>query len=559
MLFSSHSSDQFNAFSANSLNASSLQTTSAAVSLLSSSSGLTDPLQQSRSLIGSSASLDSATTTGIISVSGSPELSTDITLTALTSTVLDGSRVYREFSTEGGSTLDTATNLASLTGTQPLRDWSGVSMVASDDYQGTLGANSNFNLLMTGLTADTDVQFLNSVGTEIVRSADWKTYNEAINVSDLAAGDDYIQVYQYSGNTDFGLDTSFSSPGNLPPNELELDTVNSLGISQTSSISNANTVNGSVREMTNLTDISLNSAVTRISPDSILTNNSTNITLLMSDQTLYGGYGNDTLYGGIGNDTLYGGYGNDALYGEDGDDHLDGGTPSAYDTADDYLNGGAGNDYLLGGYGYDTLYGGAGNDTLNGYDGNDYLAGEADNDLIYGGAGNDLLSGGTGNDRLYGESGNDSLWGNTGTDTLDGGDDDDDLHGGSGDDWLIGGAGNDTLRGYSSGYEWQIDTLTGGAGADTFVIGTGTGICYLDGSNANNVDHSYALITDWQPDVDKIQIYMYSSSYQLVRGSWVGSSATDTGIYYGNDLLAIIQDSTNVNLNWDVIPSAAFL
>lgn len=505
MLFSSHSSDQLNALSANSLNVSSLQTTSTAVSLLSSSSGLTDPLQQNSRLIGSSASLDSATTAGIIIVSGSSEPSTDITSTALTSPVLDVNKAYRESSTEGGSTLDTATNLGSLTGTQPLRAWSGVSLVASDDYQSILGANSNFNLSMTGLTAD--VQFLNNVGTEIVRSADWRTYDEAINVSTLAAGDEDIRVYQYSGNTDFSLDTY----------------------------------------------------------------------LLIGDQTLYGGYGNDTIYGGYGNDTIYGGYGNDALYGEDGDDHLDGGTPSAYDTADDYLNGGAGNDYLLGGYGYDTLYGGTGNDTLNGYDGNDYLAGEADNDLIYGGAGNDLLSGGTGNDSLYGEAGNDtlygedgndylasgagndSLWGNTGTDTLDGGDDDDDLHGGSGDDWLIGGAGNDTLRGYSSGYEWQIDTLTGGAGADTFVIGTGTGICYLDGSNADNVDHSYALITDWQPDVDKIQIYMYSSSYQLVRGSWVGSSATDTGIYYGNDLLAIIQDSTNVNLNWDVIPSAAFL
>jgi hypothetical protein len=78
MFFSSQSSGSLNALSADSLNASSLQTTSAAISLSTSSSGLTDPLQQSNRLAGPSTSLDSATTAGIIIVSGTPESAIDL-------------------------------------------------------------------------------------------------------------------------------------------------------------------------------------------------------------------------------------------------------------------------------------------------------------------------------------------------------------------------------------------------------------------------------------------------------------------------------------------------
>jgi hypothetical protein len=263
MLFSSQSSDQLNAFSADSLNPSALQVTSAAL-LSTTSSELIDPIQQSNFLGGSSASLDSATTAGIIIVSGSPDLSTDITSTALiatpltaltptalTSTVVlspvlpDGtrSRIFDFLGTEGGSTLDTATNLGSLTGTpRSLIAYNGVSTTAPNDYyRVTLGANSNFNLSLTGLTADADVQFLNSVGTQIASSTYGSNHDEAINLSGLTAGDYYIRVYQYSGNTGFSLDLSSSSPSNLLPKEFELGTVNYAGTTQTGFISNSNT------------------------------------------------------------------------------------------------------------------------------------------------------------------------------------------------------------------------------------------------------------------------------------------------------------------------------
>lgn len=148
--------------------------------------------------------------------------------------------------------------------------------------------------------------------------------------------------------------------------------------------------------------------------------------------------GADVANAGDGNDSLYGGYGDDVLYGESGNDRL---------------------------------YGGADGDTLYGGDGNDRLSGDAGNDVIYGGTGSDLLVGGAGDDTLYGGDGNDTpswgggvkqydagLYGNDGNDTL---------YGGAGVDRLDGGADNDRLIG-----DWDIDRdhLTGGTGADTFVV-----------------------------------------------------------------------------------------
>ena len=94
-------------------------------------------------------------------------------------------------------------------------------------------------------------------------------------------------------------------------------------------------------------------------------------------------------------------------------------------------------------------------------------------------AGNDTLNGGSGADKVWGGSGNDNLSGGTGNDLL---------VGGFGADRMDGGAGNDVLLSRSDAGEMvaaqdgktQIfaaetaafkavnDTLTGGAGGDTF-------------------------------------------------------------------------------------------
>ncbi|MBE9182948.1 calcium-binding protein [Oculatella sp. LEGE 06141] len=178
-----------------------------------------------------------------------------------------------------------------------------------------------------------------------------------------------------------------------------------------------------------------------------------------------------------------------------------------------YYDGSSGNDYFD--------YRGNTNLVAQGYGGNDSIFGDAYGDSLYGGSGNDKLLGYGGNDLLIGSLGSDEL---------------------------NGGTGNDTLRGFSWGYNREIDTLIGGRGRDTFMLGDTTGVFYLGGRTSNGRDASYARIADWNPREDRIQAHDGSSSYRLVKNqNWFGSSAKDTGIYVGNDLIGVIQDSTNVS------------
>ena len=80
------------------------------------------------------------------------------------------------------------------------------------------------------------------------------------------------------------------------------------------------------------------------------------------------------------------------------------------------------------------------------------------------------------------------------------------------------------------GYDVQeIDTLTGGPGADTFVLGTSDGSFYAD-FNRNGPTPlamtTRAIITDFTPaDGDKIELYDKASDYVAVQ------SGADTLIY----------------------------
>lgn len=281
------------------------------------------------------------------------------------------------------------------------------------------------------------------------------------------------------------------------------------------------------------------------------------------DDTLFGDDGDDILNGGqSGNDRLDGGLGDDILYGLDGDDRLDGGL------GDDILGGGAGRDSLSGGDGNDilsgldgddSLSGGNGNDRLLGYgnsdtlrggDGNDLLDGGADDDTLYGDAGNDRLNGGqSGDDELYGGEGNDTLLGLNGADTLkgedgndilSGGDDNDTLIGGNNNDLLVGGAGDDILNGgnlFSSGNSIaQIDTLDGGAGADTYVVQN------MYGGFGNS---DYALIKGFSTVQDVIELGSGSFSLADTTGALPGGA----GVYSSGDLIAVVQGYTASSLD----------
>ncbi len=164
--------------------------------------------------------------------------------------------------------------------------------------------------------------------------------------------------------------------------------------------------------------------------------------------------------------------------------------------ADIFYGNNTGSNY----YGWidDYFDGDDGNDTLYGYSGDDSLEGGRGDDLIHGGSGNDVLNGYFGNDRVWGNSNDDLLSGFSGRDTLSGGRGRDTLNGGRDNDILQGGADNDTLNGgdgddlLNGGASESVDVLTGGVGADIFVLDSLYG---------------FSNITDFQwEDGDKIHI-----------------------------------------------------
>lgn len=246
--------------------------------------------------------------------------------------------------------------------------------------------------------------------------------------------------------------------------------------------------------------------------------------------------GSDTLTGTSNSDAIFGLAGNDTLLGLAGDDSLDGGTGG------DILKGGKGNDLYIVDSPKDvvTELAYSGNDTV--WASIDYSLGDHLNNLrltgdiatdgignslnnrIYGNAADNYLEGGLGNDFIKGWSGNDFIVGGTGggsggDDFLDGGVGNDYLVGDYGSDRLIGGSGNDYLNGAGladyldspSLGTGEIDILTGGTGKDTFKLWDGSG---REGINVNYDDLNsttpgltdYALITDFNPDKDTIEL-----------------------------------------------------
>lgn len=201
--------------------------------------------------------------------------------------------------------------------------------------------------------------------------------------------------------------------------------------------------------------------------------------------------------------------------------------------------------------GGDTLRGGDGDDILWGGDGIDFLEGDSGNDWLFGGLGNDVLDGGNGNDILTGDLGTDVIFG------------------GRGNDWLDGGAGNDLVQGVFSfevpideafnrniGFG-EIDTLTGGTGADTFYLGNYAASFYNDGLVFTRGNNDYALITDFSIGEDRIALH--GSSNNFVLQPTPSSMPTGTAILLAanaprnaggiDELIGIVQGNFSLSLD----------
>jgi len=110
-----------------------------------------------------------------------------------------------------GNTTATARDIGPLNGSRLIQDFVGADDT-NDYYRFNIGPSSNFSLRLDGLTADADVQILNSAGTVIGSSTLASNSAEQINLSNLAPGSYFARVYQFSGATNYNLTLSASRP-----------------------------------------------------------------------------------------------------------------------------------------------------------------------------------------------------------------------------------------------------------------------------------------------------------------------------------------------------------
>jgi hypothetical protein len=144
----------------------------------------------------------------------------------------------REFlSADGaGNTLAAARVIAVSSTAAIFSDWVGRTDV-NDYYRLTLSAQSNFALTLTGLSADADVQLLDSSGRVLSKSDKPGAASESISAT-LATGTYYIRVYRYSGDTNYALGVSASATaadgaGNTPGTACNLGVLTSSTITKT--------------------------------------------------------------------------------------------------------------------------------------------------------------------------------------------------------------------------------------------------------------------------------------------------------------------------------------
>ena len=149
---------------------------------------------------------------------------------------------------------------------------------------------------------------------------------------------------------------------------------------------------------------------------------------------------------------------------------------------------------------------------------------------------------------MFGGNGSDSLSGGVNDDTLEGGFGNDNLDGGEGDDKLIGV--DSTTAGSGVGFgAGEVDTLTGAAGGDTFVLADATRVYYSDGDPLTLGDSDYALITDFNISEDTIQLKGSADLYSL--DFFTSSTGTidalliyDPGVTARGEAIGILQNAS---------------
>ncbi|MEH2287293.1 calcium-binding protein [Nostoc sp.] len=267
----------------------------------------------------------------------------------------------------------------------------------------------------------------------------------------------------------------------------------------------------------------------------------------------------DNVIGTNGNDSIAGDNQNNRLSGNNGNDTLDGGLGI------DTLNGGLGDDTYVVDTDFDTIteVANSGIDTVRssvtytlGANLENLRLREGGNITGTGNSFNNFLFGNTSNNTLNGRIGDDTLDGSNGDDTLNGEDGDDSLQGGPGNEILNGGSGNDILIGTFPGSPLppglgETDTLTGGTGADRFILGDAVNIFYDDNNSVNPGFGDYATITDFDSSQDQIELKGSLQDYRLqVVGSNTRIFSDKPGVE-PDEFIGIVLGKNNLRLDSD--------
>jgi Ca2+-binding RTX toxin-like protein len=283
----------------------------------------------------------------------------------------------------------------------------------------------------------------------------------------------------------------------------------------------------------------------------LITNSSSaayDFSLQQENLSIIGGAAADTITAGSGNDTIEGGDGADVLIGGVGNDLFLYGTKAAFDAdvtsaSTTVIQGGANTDRLsiAGAFnladtdfarisGFEQLYldgSGAKNITLGSNAAAAFSTGvqvdvSAQSGPLtftaasYGAAGRTLIIN-SGNDT-------DSITGTTQSDTINGGGGNDTLNGGNGADIINGGDGDDTITGDSAAPNPQgIDTVTGGLGADRFVMTRADADVTVLGGSATDI------ITDFNSTESDV-IVMGGAFGAGSENNFAKASATSTNL-----------------------------
>jgi subtilisin-like proprotein convertase family protein len=148
--------------------------------------------------------------------------------------------------------------------------------------------------------------------------------------------------------------------------------------------------------------------------------------------------------------------------------------------------------------------------------------------------------------------GKDTVTGNSANNELRGGRNTDILIGGDGNDVLFGGKQADTLTGCGAERGINtIDRLSGGEGADLFVLGNSASVFYADVAGTGSGLADYAVITDFASEIDRVQLSGQANQYSL--GASPIASETGAAIYRdrggSSDLVAVLRGVNAANLS----------